>query len=67
MILAQIDEEKKSFLWLPISFLTTYNFEFIENRGSFLPVKIIKIEGTINSDEKRFKSLTQFKGKNLIC
>tara|TARA_B100000579_G_C22810582_1_gene845007 strand:- start:555 stop:1229 length:675 start_codon:yes stop_codon:yes gene_type:complete len=62
-------KKKSFFLWLLLLvFLTTYNFESIENRdSSFLPVKIIKIEGTINSDrEKIQKSLTQFKGKNLI-
>ncbi len=62
-------EKKSLFLWLLLFiFLTTYNFDSIENtESSFLPVKIITIEGVVNSDKEEIqKKLSQFKGKNII-
>tara|TARA_B100000029_G_scaffold469148_1_gene506790 strand:- start:7268 stop:7942 length:675 start_codon:yes stop_codon:yes gene_type:complete len=62
-------KKKNFFLWLFLFiFLTTYSFDSIENKkNSFLPIKIIKIEGANNSDQEEIqKRLNKFKGKSII-
>ena len=62
-------KEKSFFLWLFLFiFLTTYSFNSAQEKtSSFLPVKIIEIEGINNSDKKEIvKRLNQFRGKSII-
>ena len=57
------------FLWLLLFiFLTTYSLDSIDiTKSSFLPVKIIKIEGVINADKEEIeKKFGQFNGKSII-
>tara|TARA_Y100001960_G_scaffold48508_1_gene49136 strand:- start:963 stop:1637 length:675 start_codon:yes stop_codon:yes gene_type:complete len=62
-------KEKSFFLWLFLFiFLTTYSFNSAQEKtSSFLPIKIIEIEGINNSDKKEIvKRLNQFRGKSII-
>tara|TARA_B100000214_G_scaffold219668_1_gene159737 strand:+ start:2707 stop:3381 length:675 start_codon:yes stop_codon:yes gene_type:complete len=62
-------KEKSFILWLFLFiFLTTYSFNSAqEKKNSFLPIKIIEIEGIENSDKKEIvKRLNQFKGKSIV-
>ena len=62
-------KEKSFFLWLFLFiFLTTYSFNSVqETTSSFLPIKIIEIEGVNNSDKAEIiKRLNQFKEKSII-
>ena len=62
-------EKKSFFLWvLLFIFLTTYNFDSIENaKSSFLPVRTVTIEGAINSDKEKIqRKLNNFKGNNIV-
>ena len=56
-------------MWLLLFiFLTTYSLDSIDiTKSSFLPVKIIKIEGVINADKEEIeKKFGQFNGKSII-
>ena len=62
-------KEKSFILWLFLFiFLTTYSFNSAqEKKNSFLPIKIIEIEGIENSDKEEIvKRLNQFKGKSIV-
>ena len=57
------------FLWIPLFiFLTTYSINSNQNnKNIFLPIKIIKIDGVVNSDEEEIREkFNIFKGKNLF-
>ncbi len=57
------------FLWIPLFiFLTTYSINSNQNnKNIFLPIKTIKINGIVNSDEEEIREkFNIFKGKNLF-
>tara|TARA_B100000700_G_scaffold213920_2_gene235213 strand:- start:238 stop:912 length:675 start_codon:yes stop_codon:yes gene_type:complete len=62
-------KENSFFLWLFLFvFLTTFSFNSSQKKtSSFLPIKLIEVEGVNNSDkEEILKRLNKFYGKSII-
>ena len=62
-------KENSFFLWLFLFvFLTTFSFKSSQKKtSSFLPIKLIEVEGVNNSDkEEILKRLNKFYGKSII-